>query len=150
MDFRAALQKFGRDAKRKLQDAVPVATGRTKGSVHFKTTESTVTLYQMGGWFGALIEGRRPAEKKDDRFVGELKMWMAAVGGAGGLAPTDKGAKALAYHINKWGTRLHQRGGAGGSLEGINFDTEIKVLQDTLGSAVKQAIKLEILKITKK
>lgn len=149
MDFRTALQKFGRDAKRKLQDAVPVATGRTRDSIHYKTTESTVTLYQRGGWFGALIEGRRPASKKDDRFVGELRMWMAAVGGAGGLAPTDKGAKALAYWINKEGTRLFQKE-VTGSLEGINFDTEIKVLQDTLGSAVREAIKLDILKITKK
>lgn len=149
MDFRTALQKFGRDAKRKLQEAVPVATGRTRESIHYKTTVDTVTLYQKGGWFGALIEGRKAAEQGGTNFKAELLKWMAAVGGAGGLAPTEKGASVLAWIINKHGTRLRQKK-AVSSLEGLNFDAEIKTLKLTLGNAVRQAIKLDILKITKK
>lgn len=150
MDFRKALQQFGRDSKKKIQDTIPVATGKTRDSIHYSTTQDSVSLYQRGGWFGALIEGRSPRKTGNDmKFADALKDWMAAVGGAGGLAPTDKGAKTLAFLINRAGTRLFQKK-VTSSLDGLTFDTEIRTLSDAVGGILMQTIKFELFKVTKK
>jgi len=149
MDFKKALQRFGRDSKRKIQDTIPVATGKTRDSLHYSTTHDSVSLYQKGGWFGALIEGREPRETGSDmHFAGALKDWMSAVGGAAGLAPTDRGAKTLAFLINKRGTRLF-REEVPSSLDGLNFDSEIRTLSDAIGGILTQTVKFELFKTTR-
>ena len=150
MIFRQALQKFGANAKKKLQEAVPVATGKTRRSIRYRTTPESVTVYQDGNWFDALIYGRPPRKNAGDTgFAAELLKWMVAVGGVDGIPTTEAGAGRLAWFINKHGTRLHQ-GKATSALEGFNFDKEITELERVLGKELADSVHLNLIKTSKK
>ena len=138
MSIKQALETFMQTAQKRVVNALPRATGKTAESIKYSAGEWSAELYQEGGWFQALVEGRGKSKGgEDEGFKEALLAWMKTSGGEhGGFEATAEGAYGLAMFIHEQGTRLNQGKGVS-SLQGINFDEELKVLTNTIALRIQ-------------
>jgi hypothetical protein len=105
------------DIRTNLDSTRTNATGKTSNSIQYAVTEdgTKTILWVYGRPFVFTVEtGRGPRrESKDHKTVDRIREWMDARGIGTGLneAQKEQKAKSITFLINKYGSKLHRKGG---------------------------------------
>lgn len=105
------------DIRTNLDSTGTNATGKTSNSIQYAVTEdgTKTILWVYGRPFVFTVEtGRGPRrESKDHKTVDRIREWMDARGIGTGLneAQKEQKAKSITFLINKYGSKLHRKGG---------------------------------------
>ena len=120
------IMEFMQKVKKKLQDLIPVATGKMRKSIHYLVKESEAKLYGHK-YLLAVETGRGKYKGGAERGLKEaLGEWMNAVSYRGHYTPSE-----MAYYINKYGTLVPK--GREGLISKFDYSAEAKELQDKVG-----------------
>lgn len=132
LDEKTALRIFMRKIKAKLQDRIPVATGKMRKSINYRIKDKSAELYGHP-YLLAVETGRGKFKGGEIRGLADaLEDWMNAVG------YTKQKPKQLAFLINKYGTRKPKD--RDGMISKFEYESELKELMESIGRSKTERI----------
>jgi hypothetical protein len=139
------LSKHGRsvvqDIRTNLDSSKTNATGKTSNSIQYSVTEDNTKtiLWVYGRPFVFTVEtGRGPRRENQDYKVSDrIREWMDARGIGTGLteAQKEQKAKSITFLINKYGSKLHRKGGRKDIISNVvNQSLYDQITEDVMNS----------------